>query len=44
MRVGQTDAEAVQTASLNHQPHFAQLRHSPDDVCIENSLPGRCWY
>jgi len=25
---GQTDAEAVQTASLNHSPHFAQLRHS----------------
>jgi len=29
MRLGQADAEAVQTASLNHQPYFAQLRHSP---------------
>ena len=27
MRVGQTDAKAVQTTSLNHSPHFAQLRH-----------------
>src|ERR1035441_7752573 len=26
--VGQTDAKAVQTTSLNHSPHFAQLRHS----------------
>jgi len=25
--VGQTDAEAVQTTSLNHSPHFAQLGH-----------------
>jgi hypothetical protein len=25
--IGQTDAEAVQTASLDHSPHFAQLRH-----------------
>ena len=25
--VGQTDAKAVQTTSLNHSPHFAQLRH-----------------
>ena len=28
MRVGQTDAEVVQMAGLNHQPHFAQLRHA----------------
>ena len=28
MGVGQTDAEAVQATSLNHPPHFAQLRHS----------------
>src|SRR5580698_3992071 len=28
MRVGQTDTEAVQTASLNHEPYFPHLRHS----------------
>jgi len=26
--VGQADAEVVQTPSLDHSPHFAQLRHS----------------
>ncbi len=39
MRVGQTDAEAVQTMGLSHAPHFAWLRHSAPGIGNQNARP-----